>query len=169
MGSQIRVSTWPYKFDAAFGYRNFMLQDENGKRIAVANSQWILVDTESGRVVRITPEIASHYPMEEKADMTCAPRKIAFKEEKKEQKPICVPKAFIDTNQHMNNAQYIRTALEYVPKTFHIRQVRVEYKKAAVLHDQLHPFVYMDEQIIKILLGDQEAHPYAVVEFKNQI
>lgn len=169
MGSQIRVSTWPYKFDAAFGYRNFMLQDENGKRIAVANSQWILVDTESGRVVRITPEIASHYPMEEKADMTCAPRKIAFKEEKKEQKPICVPKAFIDTNQHMNNAQYIRTALEYVPETFHIRQVRVEYKKAAVLHDQLHPFVYMDEQIIKILLGDQEAHPYAVVEFKNQI
>jgi medium-chain acyl-[acyl-carrier-protein] hydrolase len=77
--------------------------------------------------------------------------------------------AFIDTNQHMNNAQYIRTALEYVPETFHIRQVRVEYKKAAVLHDQLHPFVYMDEQIIKILLGDQEAHPYAVVEFKNQI
>ena len=57
-----------YKFDAAFGYRNFMLQDENGKRIAVANSQWILVDTESGRVVRITPEIASHYPMEEKQE-----------------------------------------------------------------------------------------------------
>ena len=167
LGSRISVSTWPYKFDAAFGYRNFMLQDERGKRIAVANSQWILVDTESGRVVRITPEIAAHYPMEEKADMTYAPRKIAFKEEKMEQEPICVPKAFIDTNQHMNNAQYIRTALEYVPDAFHIRQVRVEYKKAAVLHDQLYPFVYTDEQTIKILLGDEEAHPYAVVEFKN--
>ena len=35
MGSRIRVSTWPYKFDAAFGYRNFMLQDENGKRRCV--------------------------------------------------------------------------------------------------------------------------------------
>lgn len=167
MGSKISVSTWPYKFDAAFGYRNFMLQDETGKRLAVANSQWILVDTESGHIVRITPEIASHYPMEDKADMTYTPRKIAFKEEKTEQEPFSVPKAFIDTNQHMNNAQYIRTALEYVPEAFHIRQVRVEYKKAAVLHEQLYPFTYMDDQTVKVLLGDEEGHSYAVVEFKK--
>ena len=82
MGCKVSVSTWPYKFDAAFGYRNFMLQDENGRRLAVANSQWILVDMENGHVVRITPKIAAHYPMEEKADMSYAPRKIAFREEK---------------------------------------------------------------------------------------
>ena len=129
MGCKVSVSTWPYKFDAAFGYRNFMLQDENGRRLAVANSQWILVDMENGHVVRIAPEIAAHYPMEEKADMSYAPRKIAFREE--------------------------------------IRQVRVEYKKAAVLHDQLYPFIYKDDQIIKILLGDAEGQAYAVVEFKR--
>ena len=80
----------------------------------------------------------------------------------------------------MNNAQYIRTALEFVPEDFHIRQVRVEYKKAAVLgdvmyprisriteHDQLYPFIYKDDQIIKILLGDAEGQAYAVVEFKR--
>lgn len=169
MGSEVSVSTWPYKFDAAFGYRNFMLQDETGNRLAVANSQWILVDTESGHVVRITPEIAAHYPMEEKADMTYAPRKIAFREEKEQQAAISVPKAFIDTNQHMNNAQYIRTALEYVPEDFHIYQVRVEYKKAAVLHEQLYPSVYRDAQTVKVLLGDEDGHPYAVVEFKRQM
>ena len=27
MGCKVSVSTWPYKFDTAFGYRNFMLQD----------------------------------------------------------------------------------------------------------------------------------------------
>lgn len=167
MGSKLSVSTWPYKFDAAFGYRNFMLQDEAGKRLAVANSQWILVDTETGRIVRITPEIGSHYPMDEKADMNYMPRKIAFREEKTEQEPISVPKAFIDTNQHMNNAQYIRTALEYMPEAFHIHQVRVEYKKAAVLHDQLYPFVYRDDQTVKVLLGDEAGHAYAVVEFKR--
>lgn len=122
---------------------------------------------ENGHVVRITPEIAAHYPMEEKADMSYAPRKIAFREEKERLEPISVPKAFIDTNQHMNNAQYIRTALEFVPEDFHIRQVRVEYKKAAVLHDQLYPFIYKDDQIIKILLGDAEGQAYAVVEFKR--
>ena len=61
----------------------------------------------------------------------------------------------------------MRTALEFVPEDFHIRQVRVEYKKAAVLHDQLYPFIYKDDQIIKILLGDAEGQAYAVVEFKR--
>lgn len=79
---------------------------------------WILVDMENGHVVRITPEIAAHYPMEEKADMSYAPRKIAFREEKERLEPISVPKAFIDTNQHMNNAQYIRTALNLIPEDF---------------------------------------------------
>lgn len=167
MGSQISVSTWPYKFDAAFGYRNFMLQDETGKRLAVANSQWILVNTESGHVVKIVPEIAEHYPMEEKVDMTYAPRKIVFREDKEEQATIRVPKALMDTNHHMNNAQYIRIALEYVPDTFHIRQVRVEYKKAAVCGTQLYPMTYIDEQTVKVLLGDDQGHAYAVVEFKN--
>ena len=125
------------------------------------------VDIENGHFVRIGPEIAAHYPMEEQADMSYAPRKIAFREEKERLEPISVPKAFIDTNQHMNNAQYIRTALEFVPEDFHIRQVRVEYKKAAVLHDQLYPFIYKDDQIIKILLGDAEGQAYAVVEFKR--
>ena len=165
MGSQIRVSTWPYKFDAAFGYRNFMLQDENGKRIAVANSQWILVDTESGRVVRITPEIASHYPMEEKADMTCAPRKIAFKEEKKEQKPICVPKAFIDTNQHMNNAQYVLMAQEYLPPNSVIRQMRADYRQAARLNDLIHPVVTVSGSQTTVVLNNKEQDPYAIIEF----
>ena len=59
MGCKVSVSTWPYKFDAAFGYRNFMLQDENGRRLAVANSQWILVDMENGhrrrRLERLAP------------------------------------------------------------------------------------------------------------------
>ena len=165
MGSQIRVSTWPYKFDAAFGYRNFMLQDENGKRIAVANSQWILVDTESGRVVRITPEIASHYPMEEKADMTCAPRKIAFKEEKKEQKPICVPKAFIDTNQHMNNAQYVLMAQEYLPPNSVIHQMRADYRQAARLNDLIHPVVTVSGSQTTVVLNNKEQDPYAIIEF----
>ena len=67
----------------------------------------------------------------------------------------------------MNNAQYIRTALEFVPEDFHIRQVRVEYKKAAVLDDKVYHIIYKDDEIIEILLGDAEGQAYAVVEFKR--
>ncbi len=166
-GQELIVSTWPYDFDAAFGYRNFMLQDKQGQRLAVANSQWIMVNTETGHPIKITDQIVRHYPMTEKADMIYAPRKITFREVQEAREPVRVPRAFIDTNQHMNNAQYIRTALEYVPEDFHIHQMRVEYKKAAVLGDVLYPYIYQDDRIMKILLTDEKKKAYAVVEFKE--
>lgn len=166
-GEKITVSTWPYDFDLAFGYRNFMLQDEKGSRLAVGNSQWILVNIENGHPMKITEEIAANYPMSEKADMDYTPRKIAFREVQEAKEPVRVPRAFIDTNQHMNNAQYIRTALEYVPEDFRIHQVRVEFKNAAVPGEYLYPYVYTDNQMTKVLLADEKKKPYAVIEFKR--
>lgn len=166
-GQKLTVSTWPYDFDSTFGYRNFMLKDEQGHRLAVANSQWIMVNTETGHPIKITEDIVKHYPMAEKADMIYAPRKIAFREVQEAREPIKVPRAFIDTNQHMNNAQYIRTALELMPEDFYIYQVRVEFKKAAVLGDLLYPYVYQDDRMMKVVLADEQKKPYAVVEFKR--
>lgn len=166
-GQELTVSTWPYNFDAAFGYRNFMLQDSQGRRLAVANSQWIMVNTETGHPIKITDQIVRHYPMKEKAEMIYAPRKIIFREVQEAREPVRVPRAFIDTNRHVNNAQYIRIALEYVPEDFHIHQMRVEYKKAAVLGDVIYPYIYQGNGIMKILLADENKKAYATVEFKE--
>jgi acyl-ACP thioesterase len=168
-GEEIMVSTWPYAFDSVFGYRNFSLTDVNGRRLAVANSQWILVNTSTGHPIRITEEVTSRYPMEEKAEMTYASRKVPFKEVKEAKEKFVVPRAFIDTNQHVNNAQYIRTALEYVPEDFTIGQVRVEFKEAAVLGDRVTPYVHHNGDVMKVLLADAQKKPYAVVEFKKKM
>lgn len=167
-GEQIQVSTWPYDFNTAFGYRNFLLQDGRGQRLAVANSQWILVDTGTGHPVRITEKITRHYQIEEKANMLYAPRRIAYKEVQDRCPIITVPRALIDTNHHMNNAQYIRLALEYVPAGRQIRQVRVEYKKAAVMGTVIYPYIYNDGHMLKILMADENRQPYAVVEFIDE-
>ncbi len=164
-GEQIAVSTWPYNFDPIFGYRNFSLEDAQGHRLAVANSQWILVNTQTGHPTRITEDITCHYDMDEKADMQYAPRKIVFKDVQEARDGFIVPRAFIDTNQHMNNAQYIRMALEFVPADFLVRQVRVEYRNAAVMGDRIYPYVLHDGQMVKVVLGDARKKPYAVVEF----
>lgn len=166
-GEKLRVSTWPYTFDSAFGYRNFALEDETGRRLAVANSQWLLLNTETGHPTKIDEKIAHFYTLEERAAMDYAPRKIAFREPQQVMEPVRVPRAFIDTNHHMNNAQYIRTALEYLPGDFHIGQVRVEFKRAAVLGDLLYPYVYCDSQTAKVLLADEKKNAFAVIEFKS--
>lgn len=164
-GETIYVSTWPYGFDSAFGYRNFMIQDGKGQRLAVANSQWILVNTLTGHPTKITEAVICQYPIETKADMMYAPRKIPFRDIQEAKGCLYVPGAVIDTNHHVNNAQYIRMALEYVPETFPVGQVRVEFKKAAVRGDAIYPYVSANETIIKVLLADSSRKPYATVEF----
>ena len=39
---EIETGTWPYHFKNFMGYRNFVMQDKEGKRLAYGNSLWKL-------------------------------------------------------------------------------------------------------------------------------
>ena len=45
----------------------------------------------------------------------------------------------LDTNRHVNNAQYVAIARELLPVDFALGELRVEYRKAAVLGDVMYP------------------------------
>ena len=53
--------------------------------------------------------------------------------------PFPVRKYHIDTNEHVNNCQYVQMALEVLPRDILVSQVRVDYKKSAVLGDKIFP------------------------------
>ena len=74
----------------------------------------------------------------------------------------------IDTNEHVNNCQYIQMALEVLPECGHVGKIRVEYKKSAVLGDRIYPKVAMDEERKIVELCTAEGAPYAVIEFKEK-
>ena len=48
----------------------------------------------------------------------------------------------LDTNHHVNNGQYVRMATAYLPETFAIRELRVEYRSQAMLGDTIRPVRY---------------------------
>ena len=48
-------------------------------------------------------------------------------------------KHHLDTNHHVNNCQYVQMALEVLPRDILVSQVRVDYKKSAVLGDKIFP------------------------------
>ena len=50
-----------------------------------------------------------------------------------------------------------------------IAQLRVEYKKAAVLGDMIYPKLSKEADRIVVELCDEQAKPYAVLEFKEEI
>ena len=162
---KITVQTWPYNFKAFYGSRNFALLDERGNRIVSANSLWVFMDTKSGRPVKIAADQLTGYEMEEKLDMEYAERKIMLPQEATEKERFSVLKHQLDTNNHVNNGQYVQMAHEFLADDFRLRQMRAEYKKAALLHDVIVPWVHTEEGNCTVSLCDETGKPYAVIAF----
>jgi len=164
----ICVKTWPYSTKGVFGLRNFCVENASGESIVKANSIWVLIDPRNGRPIRITDEVSSHYPDEPKLDMDYCDRKIAVPEAYEEMPAFIVPKYFIDTNNHMNNAKYVMVAEEYLPEEFQVKEIRVEYKTAAVYGDVIVPRVTISEKEVTVVLVDEEGKAYATVLFLDK-
>lgn len=165
LADSVQIQTWAYGFKGFYGYRNFSLNNEKGKRMAYANSVWVLVDTQTGRPVRIPKEMGDAYEVEDQIPMNCSERKIPIPAEYDEKEAVRVQKYFIDTNHHMNNEKYVMIAQEFIPEHFHIGEIRVEYKKAAVLDDMIYPRVTLENEQVVVVLADENGKSYAVVKF----
>ena len=166
LGGHITTGTFPTEFKGLYGNRNFYMKDENGKQIACANSIWVFMDLEKGRPTRPAKEHIEPYGTEEPLDMPYEGRKILMPENCEEMEPFPVRRYHIDTNEHVNNCQYVQMALEVLPREMSVRQLRVDYKKSAVLGDIIYPKVSRETDRAVAELCDGDGKPYAVVELK---
>ena len=164
-GETVLVGTWPYGFGPLSGDRNFVLQNEAGENLVVANSFWVFTDTETGRPAKLDPDYVAMYPIEPPLTMEYASRKIALPAEYTEEAPFFVTKHHLDTNHHVNNAQYIRRAEDFLPAGFEVGEFRAEYKKSAKLQDKIHPLVSVTDSACTIVLADETHKPYTTVQF----
>ena len=140
IGERITVGTWPYEFKGIYGFRNFVILDGRGEYLVKANSCWFFYDLEKNCPTRVTEEeIRGYGAGDPKLDMEYAPRKILLPKEYREGEPVIAGRHHIDTNHHVNNAQYVEIARELIPSDMIIRELRVEYKNAAVLGDNMIP------------------------------
>ncbi len=168
LGEEVTVETWPYHFRGFYGERNFRMLDGDGETLAYANSMWIYLDVKTGHPVRVEPDLLAAYRMEEALPMEKTSRKIPVPDGSRRYESFTVMKSNLDTNHHVNNGQYISMAEEYLPLNDKVRQVRVEYKKSAVLHDTIVPLVHEKDGICTVSLCDEEEKPFAVIEFTGK-
>ena len=166
LAEPITAQTWPYGFKAFYGYRNYALVDAGKNYLANANSVWALIDLQTGKPVRVAEEHVARYKMEEKLDMEYGPRKLKLPQNCVKREPFTVCRYHLDTNNHVNNGQYIRMAEEYLPEGFETGYLQVEYKKQAHLHDVIYPYVHQDAQTVTVGLCDEAGKPYAVLSHR---
>ncbi len=169
LGEQVVIGTLPYEFKGFMGCRNFLMESEDGEPLAYANTIWTLINMKEMRPVRVTEEMKEAYILEEKLPMNYAPRKIAVPDKGGiEKENMEVKYHHLDTNNHVNNGQYIRIAMEYIPEKFAIKQMRAEYKKQALLGDIIYPVLYLNENnFYMVVLNNREGQPYCIVEFER--
>ena len=162
----ITVTTCPYEFKGFFGNRNFEIISETGEQLVRANSVWVYFDAATGKPARIPQDEKDAYELSEtKLDMDYAPRKIQLPDNLVEYPYVPVKIQQIDTNQHVNNCEYIRTFMDVTGCTKVPRQIRAEYKQSAVMGNTFHPFVYKDDtKCVADLRGDDNT-AYAAIEF----
>ncbi len=165
---KVTIGTLPYEFKKFIAQRNFVMYAEDGSVLAVANSVWSLLSAQTGRPAIVPPEMVEGYQLEAPLEMEYAPRKITVPEGGEPRDYIVIKKHHLDSNQHVNNGQYVSIAMEYLPEDFAVCQMRAEYKKQAHLENVMYPRVYKERDMVWVSLEDETGSAYAVVEFSGK-
>lgn len=162
---EITIGTFPYGFKGFMGYRNYVMDFADGRHAAYANAIWTLLDMETMKPAMPTQEMFDKYKLEERLEMDYAPRKIAGAGRGSFAETFRVKQEHLDSNHHVNNAQYVKMASQYLPETACIRQMRAEYRKQAHLGDIVLPCVSQENNTWVVSLCNEDKEAYAVIEF----
>ncbi len=163
---ELTVTTSVYGMKPMFGFRNTFIYDAEGKPCYRTWSMGAFVDKSDGKLKRIDEATLDSMHLDPQLELNYQDRRIILpKEGGKTLEPIRVLRADIDYNKHMNNANYVRVAMELLPEVFEVRGLRVEHRVAAKLADQLIPTLYEQDgtYIVALSVGNEVS---AIIEFQ---
>ena len=165
LGEQVEIGTFPHDFKGFMGSRNFFLKTKEGEMLAKANTLWTLLNFDSMKPTMPPADMLEKYPVEPCLEMNYTGRKIMVGDGGVKKTAIVVCKRHLDSNNHVNNAQYVSMAAEYLEPDFEIGGLRVEYKVQAHLNDVLVPYVVKEEDRLVVSLRTEQDTVYVNVEF----
>ncbi len=169
LGDRVKTSTWAYGFRRCLGYRNYSMEGEEGRRFAIANSDWVLMDLQKGRMIQVPEVLTQAYGIEADHKLTedFGSRKIQVPPEGTDLPPFTVQEYHLDTNHHVNNGQYVRMAAACLPPNLEIGRMRAEYKSQAHLGDRIYPRVSQTEEGYLVALNQEGGAPYFLAELRR--
>ena len=163
-GEEIEVETRPYKLAHSIGKRTFEIRG-SGESLVVADSQWVFTDIRQGKKVNLPDDFVERYGIDEPFEGSISPvRRLRRAGEMTPQGSFPVALEHIDTNHHVNNVQYVRMAMGYLPKG--INEFRIEYIRSAVLGDTIVPRTGALEGSALIDLADPSGNPFVIMEVR---
>ena len=148
------VTTSVYGMKPMFGFRNTFIYDSQGNPCYKTWSMGAFVDKVAGKLKRVNDATIQSMTLEPQLEMNYKDRRIILpKSDGEVLEPIRVLRADIDYNKHVNNANYVRMAMELLPEDYVVSGLRVEYRVAAKLGEMLVPTIYKNDNVIIVSLS----------------
>ena len=170
-GIPIEVRTWCYEMTRAHARRNFELRDGSGRSLARADSQWLVFDIDRGRATRVPADQLVYASPEPPLEMGPLDRHLRAEGEGVRCAPVVVGGRSIDTNHHVNNAQYVlfaEDALVGIGARARPRTLSVLYRAQAHLGDVITPVAHARADGWDVDLTDEAGASYALVRFQER-
>ena len=139
----IEVFTWPCPSVRATFLRNYLVR-KKGETAAMISSQWILVNSETRKIMKVDEVDFSNYTMDEYVDVMPGSKfKISREDadamEKVGSKTVRLSDA--DYNGHMNNTKYVDMLCDYIPEleagTHRVTAMRIHFSKEAPIGETI--------------------------------
>ena len=114
-GEKIKVSTTATGFKKFYASRSYEIHDYNGEKLVEASGIFLLIDINKRRAVRIPLEQYEAYGVSTDFDGNISVTKLEKLKEEMYLKRFNVRYGDIDSNNHVNNVNYTKWALEAIP------------------------------------------------------
>lgn len=170
-GEKIVIGTFPYQVKEITEHRNYYIKNNSGEILVQANSIWSLIDLNEMRILRIPAVVKEKYVFQEKLVMQYHPRRIKIEQGLHfvEIGRHRISRVQLDSNNHLNNAQYIQIALSDIPVSLHtIRQICIEYKKQALNREIIIVNFAEKDSDIFIDLKSEDGASYAIMWLRRE-
>lgn len=166
---KITVSTWCYEVKRFAARRGFIVADESGRTILRGDGLYAMFSTELGHSCTVPDDERGYVSDVPRAEMAPLERRLSLGPDPAGLPEIVVAKHHIDTNAHVNNAQYIQIALDALEAGGRIvdrrsvRAIDVHYRSQARMGDIIRPRFSEDAGALTVALESAEGDEYAVV------
>lgn len=167
--AKIHIKTWPSQIDMVSCFRDYVVLDENGNKLAIATSRWILLNVDTHRISKITPDVIDAFSPILPSVFDTEIEKLKEPDSYESVFEYTILKRDIDTNHHLNNLNYIILAKEAIPENMNFSGVEVMYKHQCVLGDTVlfkYHKINENEHIVAVKSMDEKTL-HAIIRLKS--
>lgn len=167
--SELLIKTWGRNFSKVSCWRDFEVYDETGEKIAIAATEWVLIDAKKLSLTRMTEELINAYgDVPKKVFEEDISGKIMEPENNEKIYEYTSKRRDIDVNHHVNNVNYLEFAYDAFPKDLSVdfNNLEIYYKKQVKLGETISLFYLKEDDIHTVTIKSQDEKTlHAILRF----